>query len=58
LDNSSVFILRMFKSGSPKGEIVIRPVLMFEHRDFMQKLGDYCYRTQKVFCNTIDKVKI
>ena len=58
LNNSSVFILRIFKSGNPKGTIVIRPELLFEHRDFIQKLGDYCYRTQKVFCHTIDKVKI
>jgi hypothetical protein len=57
LGQSSVFILRWFQSGSLKGEICIRPVPTF-HLDFVQKLGEFCYKSPKVFCNSVDQVTI
>jgi hypothetical protein len=54
-DLSSKFILRLFKSGRSTGEIHIRPAPTF-HPAFVQKLGDFCYKTQKKFSTGIDKV--
>ena len=53
LGQSTVFILRLFQSASLKGEFFIRPVPTF-HLDFVQKLGEFCYKSPKVFCNNID----
>ena len=54
-DLSSKFILRLFKSGRSAGEIHIRPAPTF-HPAFVQKLGDFCYKTQKKFRTSVDKV--
>ncbi|XP_046640762.1 uncharacterized protein LOC124326142 isoform X2 [Daphnia pulicaria] len=51
---SAKFILRLFQSGRLKGEIHIRPVPTF-HPDFVQKLGDFCYKSPKNFSSVIDK---
>ncbi|EFX82383.1 hypothetical protein DAPPUDRAFT_302626 [Daphnia pulex] len=51
---SSLFILRLFQSGCPKGEIHIRPTLTF-HPAFLQKLGEFCFKSQKKFGGNIDK---
>ena len=52
---SAKFILRLFRSGKLKGEIHIRPAPTF-HPDFVQKLGDFCYKSPKNFSSVIDKV--
>lgn len=52
---SAKFILRLFQSGRLKGEIHIRPAPTF-HPDFVQKLGDFCYKSPKNFSSVIDKV--
>ena len=51
----SIFVLRLFKSGTPKGEIHIRPEPTFDSL-FLQQLGDFCYNSQKHFSQTIEKV--
>ena len=57
LDNLSIFKFRIFQSGNLKGEIVVRPELAnFRNCDFLQKLGEFCFKTPKVFCSEIDKV--
>lgn len=56
LNASSFFNLRMYQSGTLKGNIYIRPVHMFEHCDFTRQLGEFCFQTQKVFCSTNSKV--
>ncbi|EFX82240.1 hypothetical protein DAPPUDRAFT_241481 [Daphnia pulex] len=48
LNASSFFILRIYQSGTLIGNIVIRPVHMFEHCDFTRQLGEFCFQTQKV----------
>ena len=53
LDNSSIFMFRIFHSGYLEGEIVIRPVLTNSKVcDFVQKLGEFCFKTPQVFCST------
>lgn len=52
---SAKFILRLFQSGRLKGEIHIRPAPTF-HPEFVQKLGDFCYKSPKNFSSVIDKV--
>ena len=52
---SAKFILRLFQSGRLKGEIHIRPAPTF-HPEFVQKLGDFCYKSPKNFSSTVDKV--
>ncbi len=44
--DQGTFILRLFQSGKPKGEIHIRPAPTF-HPLFVQQLGDFCYKSQK-----------
>jgi hypothetical protein len=57
LDNSSIFKFRIFRSGYLLEEMVVRPELSnFKNCDFVQKLGEFCFKTQKVFCSTITKV--
>ncbi len=57
LDNLSIFKFRIFHSGYLQEEIVIRPELSnFKNCDFLQKLGEFCFKSQQVFCSTIDKV--
>ena len=57
LDNLSVFKFRIFHKGKLEGEIFIRPeVSNFKNCDFLQKLGQFCFKTQKVFCST--KIKV
>ena len=57
LDQSSIFILKLFQSGTPKGEIHIRPLPTF-HPIFLQKLGEFCYKSPKNFCRSVEKVHI
>ncbi len=57
LGQSSVFILRLFQSGHLQTEIHIRPVPTF-HPEFVQKLGEFCYKSPKPFSNGVDKVYI
>ena len=51
----SVFILRLFQSNIEIGELHVRPAPTF-HPEFVQKLGEFCYKSPKIFCNSIDKV--
>ena len=53
----SIFVLRLFQSGIPKGEIHIKPVPAFIHPTFVQQLGDFCYRSQKHFFRSILRVR-
>jgi hypothetical protein len=55
LNSSSKFILRIFRSGRPKGEIHFRPASTF-HPKFVQQLGEFCYSSQRDFSCTISKV--
>jgi hypothetical protein len=56
LKDSSVFILRLFQSGLPKGEIHIRPYISRATTHFLKKLGEFCYNSPKNFNSAIDKV--
>jgi hypothetical protein len=57
LDNLSIFKFRLFHLGKLEGEIVIRPELSnFKNCDFLQKLGQFCFKTQQVFCSK--KIKV
>ncbi|XP_046447948.1 uncharacterized protein LOC124196775 [Daphnia pulex] len=57
LNPTSVFILRLFHTGNLYGEIRFNPVLRLPWiMELMQKLGDFCFQSQKIFCNAIDKV--
>lgn len=51
----SIFILRLFQSGTLKGEIRIRPAPTF-HPEFLQHLGKFCYKSPKDFVTTVNKV--
>ncbi len=56
--DQSIFILRLFQSGTLKGEIHIRPAPTF-HPLFVQKLGDFCYKSPKTsISNNIDDIKV
>jgi hypothetical protein len=55
LGESSIFILRLFKSGALKGEVRIRPALTF-HPEFLKQLGRFCYKSPKDFITTVNKV--
>ncbi|EFX82237.1 hypothetical protein DAPPUDRAFT_302642 [Daphnia pulex] len=50
----SKFIFRLYQSGRLKGEIHICPVPTY-YPDFVQKLGEFCYRSPKEFCSSVDK---
>ena len=57
LDNLSIFKFRIFHSGYLQEEIFIRPELSnFKNCDFLQKLGEFCFKSQQVFCSKIDEV--
>ena len=53
--DQSIFIFRLFYAGALKGEIHIQPVNTF-HPDFMNILGINCFKTQKHFSNSVEKV--
>jgi hypothetical protein len=50
---SYIFILKVFDYSI--GDIRIRPALTF-HPEFVQQLGQFCYKSPKTFASTIDKV--
>jgi hypothetical protein len=52
---SYIFILKVSDYFVPMGEIRIRPASTF-HPEFVQQLGQFCYKTQKTFASTVDKV--
>ena len=52
-----VFILKVSNQNGPVGQIRIRPAPKF-HPEFVQKLGEFCYKTPTNFSSNIDKVKI
>ena len=56
LSDDSVFILRLFQYGQPKGEIHIRPYISRATKHFLKKLGEFCYKSPKNFNSTVDKV--
>lgn len=56
LKDSSVFILRVYKSGQPKGEIHISPNISRATTHFLKKLGEFCYKSPINFNSTVDKV--
>ena len=56
LSQSSVFILRLFQSNIQIGELHIRPVPTFPHREFVQTLGEFCYKSPQIFCDSVEKV--
>jgi hypothetical protein len=49
----SKFILKLFQSDRLVGEIHINPAPI---SDFVQELGEFCYRSPKIFSTFIDKV--
>lgn len=51
----SKFFLKVYKSGVLQGEIQICPVPTF-YPDFVKLLGDFCYKSPKIFSETISKV--
>jgi hypothetical protein len=57
LDNLSIFKFRIYHCGNLQEEMVVRLELSnFKNCDFLQKLGEFCFKSQQVFCSTIDKV--
>jgi hypothetical protein len=56
LSDASVFILRIFQSGQPKGEVHIGPYISRATKHFLKKLGEFCYKSPKNFNSTVDKV--
>jgi hypothetical protein len=56
LSDASVFILRIFQSGQPKGQIHISPNISPATKHFLKKLGEFCYKSPKNFNSTVDKV--
>ena len=56
LSQSSVFILRLFQSNIQIGELHIRPVPTFPHREFVQTLSEFCYKSPQIFCDSVEKV--
>jgi hypothetical protein len=50
-----VFILKVSNQNGPVGQIRIRPVPKF-HPEFVQKLGEFCYKSPNKFSSTIDMV--
>lgn len=52
---SYIFILKVFNNSTSIGEIRIRPALTF-HPEFVQKLGQFCYKSPKNFVSIVDKV--
>ena len=58
LSPSCLFILRLFQSDTQIGEVHIRPTTTFPHPEFVQKLGELCFRNRNLFCNTVDKVSL
>ena len=56
LSDDSVFILRIFQSGMPKGEIHISPYISIASKNFLKKLGEFCHQSQKSFNSSVDKV--
>lgn len=57
LRQSYIFILRVYNCATLIGEIRIRPALTF-HPEFVQKLGQFCYKSPKNFISTVGKVMI
>lgn len=55
LGQSSIFILKLFQLGLPKGKIRVRPSPTF-HPEFVQQLGKFCYKSPKDFSTTVKKV--
>lgn len=53
---TSLFIMRLFKLGTPIGEIHIRPTATFCYPELMQKLGEFCYNSPKDFGYALEKV--
>lgn len=60
LNNASIFVLRLFQSGIPKGEIHFSPEMscLSTSHDFLQKLGEFCHKSQRFFSSTIEMVTI
>ena len=50
-----VFILKVSNQNGPVGQIRIRPAPKF-HPEFVQKLGEFCYKTPTTFSSNINKV--
>jgi hypothetical protein len=50
-----IFILKVSNQNGPVGQIRIRPVPKF-HPEFVQKLGEFCYKSPNKFSSTIDMV--
>lgn len=55
MSQSSIFILKLYKSGTFQGEIHVRPLPAF-HPEFVQQLGEFCFESPKNFGSYIDKV--
>lgn len=56
IPSQSVFIVRLFKSGNPAGEVHIRPEANIFHSELLLKLGQWCYHCPMEFGNAIEKV--
>jgi hypothetical protein len=54
---SYIFNLRVYNCATLIGEIRIRPALTF-HPEFVQKLGQFCYKSPKHFFSAVSKVII
>jgi hypothetical protein len=57
LRQSYIFNLRVYNCATLIGEIRIRPALTF-HPEFVQKLGQFCYKSPKHFFSAVSKVII
>ncbi len=55
LRQSYIFNLRVYNCGKLIGEIRIRPAVTF-HPEFVQQLGQFCYKSPKNFVSIVDKV--
>ena len=51
----SIFIMKLSRFGVAKGEIHIHPSTTF-YPEFVNALGDFCFKAPKVFCNGVEKV--
>ncbi|EFX82242.1 hypothetical protein DAPPUDRAFT_316917 [Daphnia pulex] len=56
LRQSYIFNLRVYNCATLIGEIRIRPALTF-HPEFVQQLGQFCYKSPKNFISTVGKAQ-
>ena len=55
--SKNIFVLTLFQSNIQIGEVHIQPLPTF-HPEFVQKLGNFCNKNLRIFCDNIAKVYI